>query len=292
MITRTKLIGLWLGSLLLWAGTGCVVVGLSSTSGCRDSPRVWAEAMEELQIDTADLTTLEVRTHNGAITHTARSDEAATAIVTITRRGGGATQADAEEALAAIQVYSETAGDSVHRIGWKWAVSKRRGWGAQVSFEIDAPADLGFDGETHNGRVGVTGVTADVRAVTHNGGLNVSSGGGKLYAKTHNGGVVITYEGEDVTVVTHNGKIVADLSRCVAIAGSVTTHNGGIELFLGEAASTKLTCETYNGGISAKVPLRDIETTRRKLTGVLGSGEGDLAVRTHNGSIKIKKAEG
>ena len=284
MITRTKLIGLGLGSLLLCAGTGCVFARLS--------PQVWTEATEELRIETAGLTTLEVRTHNGAITHTARSDEASTAIVTITKKGGGVTQAGAEEALAAIQVYSEPADDGLHRIGWKWAVKKHSGWGAKVSFEIHAPANLAFDGQTHNGRIKVAGVNADVRVITHNGRLNISARGGKLYAKTHNGRVEVVYAGENVTVVTHNGRIVADLSGCAAVGGSIKTHNGGIELALGEAASTRLKCQTHNGAVSVDVPLRDIESSRGKLTGVLGDGKGDLAVRTHNGSIKIKKAAG
>ena len=92
--------------------------------------------------------------------------------------------------------------------------------------------------------------------------------------------------------MTHNGRVVADLNRCAALNGSITTHNGGIEVVVGGGASASLTCKTHNGSIQCDVPLDELKASRRKLTGKIGSGEGDVEVATHNGNIRITKAEG
>ncbi len=146
----------------------------------------------------------------------------------MTKKAGGLTLADAERALEAIDVYVERTGADTQRIGWKWQGPKRSAWGARVSFDIRGPARLGFDGETHNGAVEITGVSEEVRVVTHNGPVNVESSGGRLYAETHNGKIVATYAGDDLTLTTHNGRVTADLNRCGAVTGSITTHNGSV----------------------------------------------------------------
>ena len=292
MISRAKLVGLFLGPLTLLSGTGCIIIGGFGSHGCYDSPRVWVETTEEFPIETVGLTELQVRTHNGAITYRGQPAADATGVVLVTKKAGGVSQADAEEAMEAIQVYSESEANGVHRLGWKWSPLRRKGWSATVSFDIQAPGGIRFDAESHNGWMEVTGVTADVRLVTHNGRIKVDSSGGKLRAETHNGRIEATYEGENVTVLTRNGRILADLRRCGALAGSVTTHNGGIDLVLGESVSAELACETHNGSITADVPIQTKVIKRGSFRGVIGEGGGKLRVKTHNGSIRIKHAAG
>ena len=288
---RSKLI-LTCGAVLCLFGTGCVVV---TTGGCNhwgSEPRVWAEGTETLTVNTAGLETMVVRTHNGAVVVEGQPDGAPEAKVTVTKKGGGRTQAEAEEALAAIDVYAEPTGGGTAKIGWKWKVKKQRRWRAQVSFDITAPGHLRVDAETHNGSVNIDKVTGDVKAVTHNGGVEVDSSNGELYAETHNGQVVARYAGPEVRLVTHNGRVVADLERCAQVTGKITTHNGAIEVIVGENTSANLKCETHNGGISCDVPVTVENVSRRQLTGTLGTGGGTLDIKTHNGAIRIKRAEG
>ncbi len=306
MTTRTRLIYL-LAGLLLVSGPGCIVIGGHGWWGST----VWTESTtEQIPIDTANLNALDVRTHNGSISFDGQTAGTTEAYVTVTKKAGGLTHGAAEAALEAVEVYVKSAGDGAQRIGWKWKGVKRPSWRARVSFDIKAPGNLRFDGKTHNGSIGAEGitgdvrvvthngpvevaeVTGDVRVVTHNGSVNVASAGGKLYAETHNGRIVATYTGDDITVETHNGGISADLQHCAVLNGSIVTHNGGVEVVLGEEASTKLECRTHNGAIKCKVPLTDSESTRRKLTGTIGTGEGSLDVTTHNGSVRIEKASG
>lgn len=283
-MSRLKMLGM-LVVLPALAGNGCIIVGIDGWSG----PRVWTESeTQRLDLD-ADLTDLDVRTHNGAIAFTAQSGSTG-AYVDVTKKAGGLTSEDAQNALEAMDVFVEPAGAGSQRVGWRWKGLKRLTWRGQVHFDIRAPGSLNLTAKTHNGSVKVNGVSGDAHLVTHNGRVNVESSNGKLYAKTHNGGINATYSGDDVTLVTHNGAVVADLAKCTEIGGSVSTHNGRVEVTLSASTSAKLTCRTHNGGIRCDVPLQTSEVRRRRLTGTIGSGEGNLNVTTHNGSVRIKNA--
>ena len=285
MIARARLMYL-LVAVVPFLSSGCIVIRVNGSCGAT----VWTTvATERLVIDAANLKALEVRTHNGSISFKDQPAGTSEAYVVFNKKGGGRTHAEAEEALEAINVYVQPTGDGTHKIGWKWEGDKDSAWKAQVGVEIHAPGNLRLDGETHNGSVEIKGITGEVRVVTHNGGVTVDSRDGKLYANTHNGGVKATYAGKDVTLITHNGRMVADLSRCGAVDGSITTHNGGIEVMVGEDASANLTCKTHNGLIQCDVPLGELKSSRLKLTGKIGSGEGDVEVTTYNGNIRITK---
>lgn len=291
MIGRVRIMAA-VAAVLSLASTGCIVVGVGGWSSWRGST-VWTEAStERIGFDAAGLGAVEVRTHNGSITFDGQPAGAGEAYVTVTKKAGGLTQDDAEEALEAIEVYVQRVGLDTQRIGWKWKGTKHAGWGARVSFDINAPGRLRVDGETHNGAITVRGIVGEVRVETHNGPVNVESSQGKLYAETHNGEIVATYAGDDVTLTTHNGRVVADLSGCGTIEGNITTHNGSIEVVVGADTATNLTCRTHNGSIRCDAPLETSRFSRRKLTARIGAGGGALDVTTHNGSVRIRKATG
>lgn len=284
MMRYSRLFVLLAGTLVL-GQTGCVLINGGS--------RVWTPVVtEKLPIDTENLRALEVRTHNGTIAFDGQPAGTPDAYVTVSKKAGGRSREDAEEALAALNVFVESAGDGTQRIGWKWNGIKRRGWIAAVSFDVHAPEDVRFDAQTHNGAITIQGAASDVHVQTHNGRVEVNSKAGKLYAKTHNGGITAHYDGRDVTLVTHNGHVTADLNRCGAIGGRIQTHNGSVDVIVGERTSARLECRSYNGGIRCDVPLQDTLVKRRRLSGTMGSGEGKLDVTTHNGRIRIKSSAG
>lgn len=288
---RSELFYGLVGTLLL-SSTGCIVIaGGGWCLGC--SKTVWTETTtERLALDAGDLRALEVRTHNGSIRFQNQPADGAEAFVIVTRKAGGRTQASAQEAMEALEVFVEPAGTGAQRIGSRWQGVKQSDWRRHVSFEIHAPGNLSLDAETHNGSIKIEGVAGDVKVVTHNGRINVESAGGSLYARTHNGGIVASYAGEEVILKTHNGRIVVDLNRCGALDGTIETHNGRIEVVVGDETSVVLKARTYNGSISCSVPLTESEATGRRITGRIGTGQGSLAVTTHNGSVRVKKATG
>lgn len=281
-MSRMRILGI-AAILPALACNGCIIVGISW-----GGPSHWTESQtQRLELDTANLSALEVRTHNGSIAFSGQSDAA---YVEVTTKAGGCSVEDAENALDAIDVYVEPAGAGVQRVGWRWSGLKAPTWRARVSFDIHGPGDIDLKANTHNGPIKVGGVAGDVNVVTHNGRINVESSAGKLYAQTHNGGISAVYAGDEVTLATHNGQIVADLTGCRAVDGSITTHNGSVEVAVGDSTSAKLTCRAHNGGIRCSVPLVESEIKRRRLTGTIGTGEGRLSLTTHNGSVRIKKA--
>jgi hypothetical protein len=267
--------------------TGCVVVIGDGGWGC-GGPRVHTTASEELALDTAGVTALEVRTHNGTIDF--QGQDAGPGSVTITKKAGGRTAEDAQEAMDAIEVFVEPAGAGITRMGWKWKVPKRTRWSGEVNFAIRAPRALRLDAETHNGAMDIAAVEGDVRAETHNGRIKVNSGRGALNARTHNGAITATYAGPRIALETHNGEIVADISRCAALTGDVTTHNGAVRLSVGGETSAAVRLQTNNGEVRTEVPLTDHEQSRGRLTGKLGSGSGRLDVTTHNGEIRLERS--
>jgi DUF4097 and DUF4098 domain-containing protein YvlB len=271
--------------------TGCIIIA-NGNCGWDCSPSVWKEETEEVSIDPNGLTSMEVRTHNGAIDFTGLPVGAGAASVTVHKKAGGSTHADAEAAMNALDVYVEGSADGTQRIGWRWKGIKKSSWQADVSFAINAPGKLHLDAETHNGRVSASGVVGDVRILTHNGRVKVESRDGEMNAETHNGAIDAIYGGSRLTLVTHNGTIEADLSRCGSVQGEISTHNGAVELAVGANTSANLVAQTDNGHVTFDAPMTVSSVARTSLEGKLGLGGERLGVVTHNGSIRIKNAAG
>jgi hypothetical protein len=262
-----------------------VIVGGSFDFGAR----AWREATEEIRIESAGLTYLEVRTHNGKVAYDGE-DAAAEVLVVAKKRGGGRTEEAAEEALAAIEVYAEAIGDNSRRVGWRWKEPRRSSWQGAVEFEITGPASLGLDVETHNGAIVIDDLSGGAKLVTHNGALTVDAKGPKLQAETHNGCIQAVFAGDDVALSTHNGEIEARLLRAGPVSGTITTHNGGVELAVAEGVASQIHCTTHNGHIKMEVPNESTEVSTRLVKASIGGGGPPLAISTHNGSIKVRPA--
>jgi hypothetical protein len=252
---------------------------------------VWAESVKTLNLDAAGLEAVAVKTHNGAINYDGNTDGASQIEITVTMKGGGPDEATAEEALAAIDVFAELDNGTAD-IGWRWSTKKEKKWRAQVSFDIQGPATVDLNARTHNGTINAQNLDGAVTVEAHNGKITVASGGGKLDVETHNGEINADYDGDEVRLKTHNGRIAADLTRCGAVTGDLETHNGEVVITVGDATSTDLTCNVHNGAISDDAALQNVKKSKRRLTATIGSGDGSLAVKAHNGSVRIKRAEG
>jgi hypothetical protein len=143
----------------------------------------------------------------------------------------------------------------------------------EVHFTVKVPAGVRFAGKTVNGEVDVANLAGDVDVATVNGSIRISTGG---YA--------------DATTV--NGSIVASMGRADWSDGlAFTTVNGGITLDLPASLSADVRASTVNGDILSDFPLT--VTGRlgpRRVNGTIGAGGRELALRTVNGNIKLRKA--
>lgn len=275
---------LLIGGIVSLTNSGCMRLGAS----------VWTEpVVETFRVDVAQAKSLEIHTHNGFVEFTGK-DESAEAVVTVTKKGGGRSRADADAALAAIEITQDRTGFGTQKLGWKWRGEKGWNWGAVVNFEVAGPAQLPLTVETHNGKVTVKDTKSDAKLTTHNGDVQVTSRGERLTAETHNGEISSTFSGSVIRLDSHNGGIQADLSGCKKIEGSIDTHNGGIEIEVSDQTSAELLCDTHNGRVVAEsvgAKLASDKVRQRELRHTLGSGGSPLKLDTHNGSIEVKLAK-
>lgn len=275
-----------LGLLSTTLLSGCVVV---VATGCDwdNDPAVWTEETVQLQVESAGLTAMEVRSHNGAVDFAGQPAGSA-ATVSVRKKAGGSSADDAREAMAAIEVTSERTSSGEQKLGWKWRGTKKSRWVGVVSFSIQAPGAVRFDAETHNGEITVNGVAGDTRVVTHNGAVTVNTSAGKLDVETHNGAITATYNGASVSLETHNGEIRADLRNSGAVRGEMTTNNGAIEVLVGAGTAANVVAETDNGRVSHDAAITVESEGKTRLEGKIGAGGDRLELTTHNGSINIK----
>jgi hypothetical protein len=280
-----------------------VLAGLVGVSGC--IPLVKYERTQELSGAIASGALLTVTTHNGAIRVTGGELSECKIIAKITT--GADTEENAKKLSDLVNVRLETnAGGTVVVIDKPdKLVNKYVG----VEFTITLPSDVSLKLKTHNGEVNVVNIKGNVEArthngsatakdvgggavlTTHNGSINCSGVKGKLKLQTHNGKVRCDGVVGDVNVRTHNGSAKVAYSETAGgvINGHMETHNGSVELKAPAGLSVKLEARTHNGSVRTSLPITVVgEVKKNRLKGTIGSGEGKLFLKTHNGSINIK----
>ncbi len=146
-------------------------------------------------------------------------------------------------------------------------------YNASVSFQVKVPAGVHFAGRTTNGSVKALDLTGNVVARSVNGSIRFSTDG-YGQASMVNGSINGRMGRSD-----WNGEL------------EFSVVNGSVTLEMPEDFNTELSATTVNGGISLEYPLTmEEEKTRRRLSGVIGSGGRRLKVSAVNGGVRIRKA--
>lgn len=269
-----------------YAITAVLVVVPWLAAGCSWGPKVWVERTEAFSVPADDVRVLSVETHNGGVT-VQGADDRTELSVTARVRGGGKSKKAAEASLAAIELVSDRSADGEHRLGWRWTKLRQQDWSAEVSFKVEGPQRLELDVHTHNGAVTVEHLSGDCRLKTHNGPINASDIAGRLVARTHNGAIGASISGSAVELITHNGGVQLDATACRQLGGEVVSHNGALRVEVGMHTSAEISAETHNGGVHCSADLKDIHSSRTRVTGQLGDGGPTLVARTHNGGVRV-----
>ena len=245
------------------------------------------------------------KTHNGYISINGTDQPVCQIVATIKAR---AQTAEAAEELAMATTVSLVPDGN----GLKLLIDKPGNLvnkSVGVSLDVKVPYETSAKLITHNGKVSLSGLTAPVVAETHNGGVDAENLTDGANLQTHNGTVHLRNLTGGFHVVTHNGGI-----HCHEISGKTyaRTHNGKIELVYSDLDSGAIQAEgvTHNGSITLKTP-PDISATihasvhngsirselpitvqgkidKKKLNGTIGTGEGQIKLETHNGSIHLQ----
>lgn len=260
----------------------CSMAGLA---GCSFGPREWVEAQERFELPGEGVARIEASTHNGAIEVQGRA-ETGPVRVSVRKKAGGSDLADAEEALANVEIVRERKGE-VLELGWRWRECQT-GWGAVVSFEVEAPRALAVQLQSHNGRLVAKGMQGPTRMTTHNGGARVEESGAEVRVETHNGEVDVSGALRKVDAVSYNGRVKVWAKEAGPVDGSLVTHNGGVSVELAEGVSTRVEAKTHNGSVRPAERFQGQQESWRRYTGTLGDGKGRLEATTYNGSIDLR----
>lgn len=145
----------------------------------------------------------------------------------------------------------------------------------EVAFKVRVPQGVRFSGSTVNGGIETGELGGDVDARTVNGSIKINAAG-VARAETVNGSITATM-----------GR--ADWSGPLEFK----TVNGAITLGLPADTSAEVKAETLNGDISTDFSMTLLgRISRKHLNGTIGGGGGgrELAIKTVNGSIQLRRA--
>jgi len=179
----------------------------------------------------------------------------------------------------------------------------RRG---SVNLELRVPRGTRLEVTASNGKVGVEGMHAAVRARSSNGAVQIedvegdievqSSNArvgcagcrGRLIARSSNGKIEIVSHRGSIDAATSNGLIRASLAE---LRGPLVlaTSNGRIALELPEGVDADVDARVDNGIIRNQRSLdRCTHSSGGRLAGTLGHGGIPIKLRTSNGSISLR----
>lgn len=140
----------------------------------------------------------------------------------------------------------------------------------EVDYELTVPARLAGEVVDVNGEITVTGLDQGVSVTLVN------------------GPVTLVDVERGTTVRLTNGSITAGLVPGPADQIDLLTVNGGIDLQIPASTGAELTATVTNGTISiSNLTVSNQTSTGTSITGTIGTGEGELILRTTNGSIAL-----
>jgi hypothetical protein len=262
-----------------------VMAGCCINIGC--IPQAKCERKVQLSATLQPGSTFATKTHNGSIT--IEGADVADCNLTATIIARASTEEDAKKLADKVKIKLEPSGNKLNvRIE---KPDNKMNRSVSVSLDVIVPNETNLELTTHNGAIKIANITGNINGTTHNGKVVAEKTCGTTNLKTHNGSVVCEETSGDTQLKTHNGSV--KLYYCEAAPAtcniSAVTHNGGIDFTAPPNLSAEVDISTHNGSIKTDLPITLTgEVSKKKLTGIIGTGEGKLHLETHNGSIKIK----
>jgi F0F1-type ATP synthase epsilon subunit len=247
-----------------------------------------------------------VEMFNGGIDVVTGSDN--TVKVDVIKRGGGISQAAAEDDLKNVEVTIAQDGDTI-RVTAKRADQRVELGNTGASASLRVPNGAILDLRTSNGPIGSSGPVGDVSAQTSNGPIAARGSIGQLKLSTSNGPITINGGSGSIDVETSNGPIDVTADNAVVVgrtsngpfrfSGSLAqgrsemrTSNGSIVVTLPANAQFVVNADTSNAKISSDFAVTAQSFSDDRLRGAVGNDPGTtLELHTSNGPIEIRKGQ-
>lgn len=127
------------------------------------------------------------------------------------------------------------------------------------------------------------------RIVSVNSSIQVDGMQGAMSLDAVNGSVHATGLAGDVEIESVNGSVTANFSSLAGVRSiDLESVNGRIDLTLPKDASGRIEARTTNGRTSIEQPIKLGDSSRRRLSGEIGSGHGPtIKAATTNGGVTI-----
>jgi len=124
-----------------------------------------------------------------------------------------------------------------------------------------------------------------------NASINVEGVRGPMTLKAVNGAIRATDLAADTEIESVNGSITAEFASLEKVQKvDLESVNGRVNVTLPPDASARIEARTTNGRTSIEQAITLKESSRRKLSGSIGSGDGPLVrAETTNGSVSIRE---
>ncbi|MFC1675985.1 DUF4097 domain-containing protein [Planctomycetota bacterium] len=265
---------------------------LTTVAGCNINiggwgPREKFERTVQLSAALQAGSAFAAKTHNGSITINGSDVSDCNLTATIIARAN--SEEDAQRLAEQTKIKLQSSGKTLTARITKPLLITNQSIG--VSFNVTLPNSTDLELNTHNGAVKIANITGNTKATTHNGKINASQISGRTELKTHNGSISCGQISGNTKLQTHNGGINAVYCESAPSVCDVSleTHNGSISFKAPPNFSAKVQTSTHNGSIKTDLPITVIgKLSKTSLSGTIGSGQGKLHLKTHNGSIKIK----
>jgi hypothetical protein len=169
------------------------------------------------------------------------------------------------------------------------------GHGVETTVTIHLPKGVRIQAMSGNGRVDVTGASADVLAASGNGAVSVTDAEGRVTARTGNGRVEVNTAAGPVSASTGNGAIDVRMARLAETSDMhFETGNGTITITLPASYAGELDANTGHGTISSDFQLQVLghlspEHVHAQI-GAPADGGGRLRLDTGNGDLVLRKS--
>lgn len=181
-----------------------------------------------------------------------------------------------------LKVFSSSGDARVQRLDGDLSMSSTSG---DLNAEL-VGGSLNF--RSTSGDLSAQRVASTLEATTVSGDVEVQAVGGASRVSSSSGDVVMGQSVSPFEVSTASGDVQASLESMGNI--SVESASGDVELTLPGKPKGRLEITTASGEVSARVPMTLERATRRQLEGILGPGDGLVAVHTSSGDVRVAVA--
>lgn len=181
------------------------------------------------------------------------------------------SERDAEDALSKVEI--ET-GQTIEATGPR----RSSGWWHDgtswaVSYRIFVPLRTDLSLRTHNGGIGVEGVTGKMDFEALNGALALSEVAGDVRGRTTNGSLAVSLDG----------------TRWSGEGLDLKTTNGSVNLRIPDGYNANLETGTTNGRMRIDFPVTVRGDLGRRIHTSLGEGGATIRAITTNGAVRVRR---